>query len=601
MPNQYSQPQVVNHQNTYTSQHVGLPLEQIEQALGARQNYYDQIESSGVQAKSYLGGIEGYGNWAQSRLEEKQKDLENFTSQYDNKDLTDKKISREFKQKINDISNDQEIHHIQQTGLLAKQYKSNLEEAKKSGSYTPENIYAHEKALARYSQTGDFGGEFNPAIEKGVNINEEAEKYFKALHADSADYMRKIADGEGGSIAYNNSSGGISGNKIYGQAARMLHEFQSSAAGRQAMRRYQMESEQAGNSVSQQGADQYVAKILLNAGKGFEYSESKSGLATAMDKNQDLKRAKKAKEKEETSMQGFAASEYKTADHSDLIDEQGNVKATGGIFEAANKAMVENQHKGSWESLKAGVKAAKDQLFAKKGELTPKEVQYQTELLDSFKEVNKQRKDNGLPLYSSPQQYNKAVRESSGKTQQMLMSIPFDPKLQTIYKNALETGAFRDMIAIDPQHPEDRTMTIDKMLRKQLDISDKEPLTEKLLKENGVNFVGSADGTGLSPRGFVLDLGGKRVVADNSTALGTPGNWLAPKSDKDAVDLNKYNYKQAEINVGKPHSYEAYRQYPKDHPKAGQFIKDEHGNYIPFKTKTVYDPEVKKTFGRFLK
>lgn len=609
MPNRFNTPIQGTPTQNYTSQYVGLPLEELEASLQQSQSRYDSVDALGVAKKSELAGMQAVGNWASKTLAGKKKELDDFTSQYDGKDLGSREVGSAFKQKISDLSEDPDINKIQSFNQKYKQFQANMEKMKETGDYTPENVWQHQKSLSQYSENGDDSG-FDSVIEKGVNIEQEAEKYYKSLHSSSAEAMRSIADGQGGSVYYDNKSGGISGGQIYNQANRMLGEFSKSAAGRQAMRRYQMESDQSGKQATQGGANQYLANVLLKAGQGMAYSDSSSGLSTALNKKNDLGREKKKADKEDKtgSYDKVPFGTYMSKQRAVQTDPKtGDFLGTGGAVEAFKEGAAANSAKGILGSLKGGAKAWRDHMFGDgKAPRTDEEKREINSIYSSYTEINKQRMDSGQPLIKDINTYNRMVAQRANKQQELMQYIPLEEKEQKALEyNYVQTGAIRAMRAVDLKNPDAATQTVDDVIRKKFGIGAEDALTDSFMKEHNIHMIGIPSSNPITPKGFGLDIDGLRILVDASASMGNPGEYK-PSNDKEAVDINYYNGAQAEAKIGK-HEFDMFLKDKrptvdgKVNSNLGKFQKDGEGNYISTKVIAVFDPESGKTFTRYSK
>jgi hypothetical protein len=548
MPNKYSRP----IQDTPIDTYVGQPLEAMERALTVRQGYYDQIEGLGISAKTALGGIEGYGTYAQTKLQEKQKDLDEFTKQYANQDLTSPDIATAFKQKVSDLSSDPEIQNIQQVSSMVKQFKSNLQEARKDKDFAPENIYKHQKALQKYSETGEIDPTFDATIDKGVDVFDEASKYFKILHESGGDAVASIAAGDGTSVYYTNGSVGISSGKINEHAKNTFNEFLSSAAGRQLQRRYEMQAEQNGQKPTPQGAVQYVAQTFQGIGQGFAWNKSSSTLAGAMNKKADLgRKAKEDKEKKKQAMLSVPFAEFNSSLEQPEFDDKGKIKGEGGIWEKFNQTL---ESTGSW---KKAASSAIDYLTSdEQGVTTAAQAAKYAPMLDAMGEVNSKRVKAGQRPYTDKEWFT-----SAQKKRMVSVDVNLDKKVQDSYENILvNNGAINNLRMIDPKDPSNKNLTGDGIIRKYLDLDEDEPITPDHVKTLNIKVISVPTATSFSPSAIGLSINGKPYLGDLSDAMGNP-DQLIPKDAAEATAINQWNYGQAALKGG-THTFIGYEQTP---------------------------------------
>ena len=556
MPNMYNTPIQGTPTNNYVSQHTDLPLDTMERVLEARQGEYNATENLGIAERTRLGGIQAIGGWADGVLAGKEKELDDFTKGYDGKDLGSSEVSTAFKQKISDLSADKDLQNIQQFGAKYKEYQANSEAMRKSGDYFVENDYQNSRALARYSQNGDSTG-FDSVIDKGVNIQEEAQKYFTALGPDSYETMRSISDGQGGSVYYDNKTGGISSGKITGQAGRVFHEFESSQAGKQGVRRFLMEQgldrDAMENPKVAQAAQQYLAKILLNAGAGYQQTTQSSGLSAAFNTKQ-AKADKKKEKSDELSTTQISMGESPSNNKLPEFDANDNIVGSGTSIDAFNEGLANGM--SPTEAIKQGWRqftgSGKYQTDADKKQYMPQ--------MDALAHVNETRIKNKEKPFTQKEWLvtaNKKVNHS--------VNAANDKKVQDMYQNMLvDNRGIMGLTAIPQGNTADRNNTFDSVARTMLGIGPKDPISKEQFESLQIK-VGSVPSSisGVSRKAVAVNMGGS-VFYGNLDDGRNPN--LVPKTKQERIDHNLFEIGSAQAGGG-TYTFDGFN------PTTGEIVK----------------------------
>lgn len=343
MPNRYSQPQVVQHERVY----AGMPLEEMEKANAYRQLDYNTLLENQHTTSDYLGQIQGVGNWAASQLEQRKKQDAEFVKQFDGVDLTLPQYKNALSERSRSIQNDGTLNKIQSDTKRIQEYQANKDKLISEGGfgYAPENVWAKERAIQNYSETGDLGG-FDSTVEKGVDVDEEGRKLYSMIKESGGDILKAMQNDDGTGFEVGSSSKGVSLSTLNNHTNRMLGHFMNSPAGRQLQRRYLMTAEANGMEPSNKDFKEYTRMYLSDIAGGYAHGTSST---TYKQDNERNDRSAKKKEEDEAAQVTFGGAatninygEFvnKDDENKSLFKEDGTVNK--GLFDANGNIIPAN-------------------------------------------------------------------------------------------------------------------------------------------------------------------------------------------------------------------------------------------------------------------
>jgi hypothetical protein len=292
MANMYNQPKQSQFMQSYISQHVPLPIEEMKQTLLLKQGMYDKVEEYYQNAQTEFAGIQGVDGRDADYLAEKNSTLAEFISSIEGKDLTDPTTLKAIRQTVKSVASDPNLKKIQENYSKVKEFQENYKQAIKEDGYVrPENIYSFQKDLQRYKETGFEGGDLaDPTINKSVDEFKRFKEYFDMLEPEERESINSLSygDGQGGGNAYyTTKTKSRSSTRISQQTMNVLEDARSTAEGQQAMRRYRMEMEAKKEAPTELGALKYLAEQIHKAGQGYIFESVSSDKATALNRKDE--------------------------------------------------------------------------------------------------------------------------------------------------------------------------------------------------------------------------------------------------------------------------------------------------------------------------
>lgn len=252
--------------NQPISQFVPRDTRLIAKVLAEKQMRYDREEMRTQAAQDELSQMSGIGEIDQGILRDFGTQMNDIAQQYSNKDLGDPRIAKELRGKMRQIQNDPLIRNTQQTLAAVGKYQADKQKMMLDGEYRREND-PMALQLESYQANGGAvnGGLTYGGMAKGVDENEAAEKLFNNLpktgqykYAQLGETVKKIG------------WEGISNSQIENMMGANIEVFSNTQAGKQALRRYELERREGTLPVDKNGEvisrGGYLGKIVHRAG-----------------------------------------------------------------------------------------------------------------------------------------------------------------------------------------------------------------------------------------------------------------------------------------------------------------------------------------------
>jgi hypothetical protein len=520
MANMYNQPKQSQFMDSYVSQYVPLPFEEMQKTLLVKQDQYNRMEEYQQNAQIDFAGIEGIQGVDAEYLKEKNNELSSFVQSIEGKDLAAPDISKSIRETVRKITADPNLRTIQANMAKYKEFQANYKKrVEEDGSVRNENMYGFMKSLNNYKNVGFAAGELpDPTIHKDVDEFKDFQKYFEMMEPEERDSIGSLSydSSEGGGKAYyTNTTKGRSAKRVSAQVLNVLEDARSSAAGQQAIRRYQMEMELQGKKPTSKGAMEYLASQIAGVGSGYVFeSTTSSDKAAAYNRKND---------KEAQFVDGITQLfSPKTIEGSTGLqyDKEGNIVGRDGVHMSNIASVVWNGGvagltNGSTLALVAGLIKGGSKLEAKQAaEKAPKII-----IAGAV---------NGM----SPKQIvDQSMKQQSLETLDYVKASDVDNASKVLFNDG--GGTWINSSIIDKKGnkvPARQAITSTLGLDHDAEIGE---IVEALSKSGNMKILGHLKpGNPFAAKGAHISLGGESFIVDYS-------NLYRPKTEADRVKWEK--------------------------------------------------------------
>lgn len=255
------------------SQFAPKDLNMIAKVLSTKQGRFDQEEAKNELLQDQFSQLSGLGDADNAFIKQKGQELDDIAKEFSGRDLSDHRIAKELRTRSKAIANDPMVMQTQRAVQAAQAHSAAVQEAKSKGNYRPENDPFLQQLQgyqgAQSGQSLQFSG-----IIKSEDERAAAEKYFDNIPKSGLHNLVQIGDSFK-KVGWE----GIGQSRLSEAVQNSVNSFSQSAAGQQALRRYnnlaqagQLPLLRSGQEIT---PEQYITSILASAA-----DERKGGIST---------------------------------------------------------------------------------------------------------------------------------------------------------------------------------------------------------------------------------------------------------------------------------------------------------------------------------